>query len=258
MDFLLLPCHVLEALASKKKSKSKKEPKPPKQQGRTSIHPSFFSFPFAEIYFSFSTAPLSLCQFSKTTCSYTSQLKTETMTCSSRQTWTTTTSHLSAGKVASSVAGGVYSMTTTRFVSLHLTPNATIKVIVVLTLTFWRSRFDAGCLHRKQWKLFATTSRCSKSPYHYWNIIISSSTMFPAPWFRLPPSLLSPCIGEVCSCELGANLSSGCVLAYGGNISLVSSTVSCESCVRTAADSRGTLGRAMPGLKTWWYYCYCE
>lgn len=59
MDFLFLPCHDLEALASKKKSKSKKEPKPPKQQGRTSIHPSFFSislnlvFHFSQLYFHF-------------------------------------------------------------------------------------------------------------------------------------------------------------------------------------------------------------
>lgn len=60
MDFLFLPCHDLEALASKKKSKSKKEPKPPKQQGRTSIHPSFISpislnlvFHFSQLYFHF-------------------------------------------------------------------------------------------------------------------------------------------------------------------------------------------------------------
>lgn len=60
MDFLFLPCHDLEALASKKKSKSKKEPKPPKQQGRTSIHPSFF-FHFFEFSFSFFTTLFSLC-----------------------------------------------------------------------------------------------------------------------------------------------------------------------------------------------------
>lgn len=38
MDFVFLPCHVLEALASKKKSKGKKEPKAAKPQGRNSIH----------------------------------------------------------------------------------------------------------------------------------------------------------------------------------------------------------------------------
>lgn len=36
--FVCLLCHVFEALSSKKKSKSKKEPKPAKPQGRTFIH----------------------------------------------------------------------------------------------------------------------------------------------------------------------------------------------------------------------------
>ncbi len=52
MDFVFLPCHVLEALTSKKKSKSRKEPKPAKPQGRTFIHHQrssniFFLFNFA-------------------------------------------------------------------------------------------------------------------------------------------------------------------------------------------------------------------
>lgn len=44
MAFVFLPCHVLEALASKKKSKSRKEPKPAKPQGKTFIHHQTFLF----------------------------------------------------------------------------------------------------------------------------------------------------------------------------------------------------------------------
>lgn len=51
MDFVFLPCHVLEALASKKKNKGKKEPKAAKPQGRNSIHHlcnvNFFLFSFS-------------------------------------------------------------------------------------------------------------------------------------------------------------------------------------------------------------------
>lgn len=48
--------------------------------------------------------------------------------------------------------------------------------------------------------------------------------------FRLPASLLCTYNGQVCSGELRANVSSGCMLPHGGGMSSVSSTVSWRSC----------------------------
>lgn len=55
--------------------------------------------------------------------------------------------------------------------------------------------------------------------------------MVPIQWFQLPPSALCMHNREVRSCEVGADVASGCVLAYESGTSSVSCTVVCGSCV---------------------------
>lgn len=55
MDIFFLSCHVLKALTSKKKSKSRKEPKPAKPEGRTSIHRHYNSIFLFNTTFDFTT-----------------------------------------------------------------------------------------------------------------------------------------------------------------------------------------------------------
>ncbi len=76
MCFVFLPCHVLEALTSKKKSKGRKKPKPSQSQGRTFIHHQcnlmffLFCFPLQFCISYFRSRPIFLSMQLNTVCVY--------------------------------------------------------------------------------------------------------------------------------------------------------------------------------------------